>query len=347
MAAGAGQPGRQAARPPRRGVTAGGHLASYKSSAGATRSQRRRPAFRGAYNSFDGKNSFQSRCYKILERLKKHKCVEPFLFPVDYKSLGLPDYPKIISHPMDISTVEKKLREHEYSAFGEFEADVQLIWSNAMKYNPPHSQIYSMTADIKRYFEKINSDEQEMEKHYKMKSRMLSMEKKGNGLQAKGGAKHGKALGYKGAGAEKPLTYQEKKNLSTMIRSLETEHLLGVWEIVSEGNDQIKDNEIEFDIETLPVRKARELEKYVQGKLELMRKSKKKPKPEHAEPLPPPRDTARLPPQNPPAPESGPGRNAQVPVAPTAQPKTGGLERPGTESNGKRRRRRRTRARST
>ena len=247
-----------------------------KSNANTTRPHRRRPAFRGAYNTFDGKATFQNRCYKILEKLKKHKFSEPFLYPVDYVSLNIPDYPRIITEPMDISTIEKKLKDHEYSAYAQFEIDVRKIWQNALKYNPSHSQIYMMTLDIQKYFEKINADEQEMEKLNKMKNRMLGMEKKGNVLQNKnGGSRHNKASGYKSPNVEQPLTYQEKKNLSTMIRSLETEHLLGVWEIVSEGNDQIKDNEIEFDIETLPVRKARELEKYVQSKLELMKKKKK------------------------------------------------------------------------
>lgn len=250
--------------------------------------------------------------------------MEPFLFPVDYKTLGIPDYPKIITQPMDISTVEKKLKDHEYTAYAQFEDDIKLIWKNALKYNPSNSAIYPMTIEIQRFFEKINGEELENEKYNKMKNRMLNMEKKGNGLQTKGaGAKQGKSVGYKGASVEKPLTYQEKKNLSTMIRSLETEHLLGVWEIVSEGNDQIKDNEIEFDIETLPVRKARELEKYVQGKLELMRKTKKKPKPEPTETAPPPLDPAKQTQQTPAKNESVPAQNQSTAVAGTTNPSAG------------------------
>ena len=263
-----------------------GHNTSMKSNSNSTRSQRRRPAFRGAYNSFDGKATFQGRCHKILDKLKKHKFSEPFLVPVDYVALNIPDYPKIITEPMDISTIEKNLRDHEYSAYAEFETDVRKIWNNALKYNPAMSQIYNMTLEIQRYFEKINLEEQEMHKYNKMKNKMLIYEKKGNNLQTKGGSqRHSKSSSYKNQNTEQPLTYQEKKNLSTMIRSLETEHLLGVWEIVSEGNDQIKDNEIEFDIETLPVRKARELEKYVQRKLELMRKNEKKVKSDPVNPV--------------------------------------------------------------
>ena len=242
----------------------------------------------------DSKSSFYARCSKIVERLKKHKYAEPFLFPVDPVALNIPDYPKIITEPMDISTVEKKIQDFQYNSFAEFEGDMRKIWRNALKYNPAHTQIHEMTLDIQKYFEKMNSEESEMDKFNKMKNRVLDNEKKIDRAQSKaGGGRHNKMGGYKIPNIDQPLTYQEKKNLSTMIRSLETEHLLGVWEIVSEGNDQIKDNEIEFDIETLPVRKARELEKYVQSKLELMKKTKKKVK---AEPLPAPVQPALAPP---------------------------------------------------
>jgi hypothetical protein len=210
------------------------------------------------------------------------------MFPVDPVALNIPDYPRIITEPMDISTVEKKVKEYTYTSYTEFETDVRKIWQNALKYNPMNSQIYDMTLEIQKYFEKLNQEESEMEKFNKMKSRMLDNEKKIDRTQNKAGGQRGsKVNNYKLPNIEHPLTYQEKKNLSTMIRSLETEHLLGVWEIVSEGNDQIKDNEIEFDIETLPVRKARELEKYVQSKLELMKKTKKKVKTETAPPMQP------------------------------------------------------------
>ena len=167
---------------------------------------------------------------------------------------------------MDIVSVQKKLNEHEYSTFEDFDKDVRLIWKNAMTYNPKNSAIYGWTLEISKFYDGLVKTETENDKMRKMKNRVNNMDSGVNGANNKRGNR------YKSPNMDMPLTYQEKKNLSRMIRSLETEHLLGVWEIVSEGNDQIKNNEIEFDIETLPVRKARELEKYVQGKLELMSK---------------------------------------------------------------------------
>lgn len=64
------------------------------------------------------------------------------------------------------------------------------------------------------------------------------------------------------------MTIQEKKNLGMNIRTLPPEFLKGVWEIVSEGmNVQHASEELEFDIDTLPVKKTRLLERYVNTKL--------------------------------------------------------------------------------
>jgi hypothetical protein len=40
---------------------------------------------------------------------------QPFLEPVDWKALGIPDYPTIIKNPMDLGTISKKLKENKYT----------------------------------------------------------------------------------------------------------------------------------------------------------------------------------------------------------------------------------------
>ena len=53
-------------------------------------------------------------CRGILDRLKKVTYSKPFSDPVDWKALNIPTYPKIIKHPMDLSTVQRNLENGEY-----------------------------------------------------------------------------------------------------------------------------------------------------------------------------------------------------------------------------------------
>lgn len=57
----------------------------------------------------------------------------PFLHRVSKKDV--PDYHLIIKSPMDLGTMAKKLKEHEYQSKAEFCRDLNLIYDNCMQYN--------------------------------------------------------------------------------------------------------------------------------------------------------------------------------------------------------------------
>ena len=81
---------------------------------------------------------------KIFEIIEKDQKAEEFLKPVDYIGLNLLDYPKIISHPMDLGTVKKNLENGEYDTFQDLMSDINLIWRNCRTYNIPGSEIVKM-----------------------------------------------------------------------------------------------------------------------------------------------------------------------------------------------------------
>ncbi|XP_077575100.1 bromodomain-containing protein 4-like [Stigmatopora nigra] len=85
---------------------------------------------------------------------KKHFAYAwPFHLPVDAKSLGLHDYHDIIKHPMDLSTIKKKLENRQYRDAQEFAADVRLMFSNCYKYNPPGHDVVAMARKLQDVFE--------------------------------------------------------------------------------------------------------------------------------------------------------------------------------------------------
>ena len=49
-------------------------------------------------------------CRAVLEVLCSHEDAEAFLEAVDWRGLGLPDYPKVIKRPMDLGKVTLRIR---------------------------------------------------------------------------------------------------------------------------------------------------------------------------------------------------------------------------------------------
>lgn len=92
----------------------------------------------------------------VLGELKKPRFAQYssyFLAPVDPVALNIPDYHKIIKKPMDLGTVESKLKQGEYENFKEFEADVRLIFSNCYKFNPPGNVVHLAGKEIEQLFD--------------------------------------------------------------------------------------------------------------------------------------------------------------------------------------------------
>jgi len=74
-----------------------------------------------------------------------------FLKPVDYKTLGLDDYPLIVKKPMDLSSVKKKLKQNKYSSIGDVLTDLGLIWENCRAYNVIDSPISQQADAMERH----------------------------------------------------------------------------------------------------------------------------------------------------------------------------------------------------
>lgn len=91
-------------------------------------------------------------CLTTLKTLKKHHEAGPFLQPVDPVALGIPDYLEKIKKPMDLSTIEQKLNQSNYSDPAEFVADVRLMLDNCFTYNPPNHLVHNMGRNLEKTF---------------------------------------------------------------------------------------------------------------------------------------------------------------------------------------------------
>ncbi|KAL9586838.1 MAG: hypothetical protein Q9212_000656 [Teloschistes hypoglaucus] len=91
---------------------------------------------------------------KVFSNVKRSDDAKWFAEPVDPVKLSIPTYPDVIKEPMDLKTIEDKLKNDGYSSFQEFKYDVDLILSNAIKFNGPEHIVVKAGRTVAKSFEK-------------------------------------------------------------------------------------------------------------------------------------------------------------------------------------------------
>ena len=92
------------------------------------------------------------RLMKIINAFLSRPDIGPFREPVDWRGLGLDDYPKIVKHRMDLGTVKRKLECQSYHMATQCADDIRLIWSNCMAYNADGSDFWMLAKAFQRGF---------------------------------------------------------------------------------------------------------------------------------------------------------------------------------------------------
>ncbi|KAK8816405.1 ubiquitin carboxyl-terminal hydrolase [Blastocystis sp. ATCC 50177/Nand II] len=96
---------------------------------------------------------YENLCKRLVNDFIANPDAEPFLHPVPWKEWNLLDYPTIVKVPMDLSTVKTKLENREYGDAYSFAADMRLIWSNCLLYNPEGTEIRVYAQKLQGLFE--------------------------------------------------------------------------------------------------------------------------------------------------------------------------------------------------
>lgn len=188
---------------------------------------------------------------KIIDALWARPDSEPFREPVNWRELGLFDYPQIIKKPMALSDVREKLNAGHYRSPAECAEDIRLIWTNCMEYNRDGSDFYKLAKKFANRFE---------EKFVKVKQAAVAAE---------------------GEDDRQP-TLEEKTKFATNIYKIKSEELGEVVTRLDQSCPQALDkkpdrDEIEINIDAIDPRSFHQLDRLVKDFLpEAFKKSKKK-----------------------------------------------------------------------
>ncbi|OAP55350.1 hypothetical protein AYL99_10323 [Fonsecaea erecta] len=90
---------------------------------------------------------------KVISNLKKSNASGPFRLPVDYVALNIPSYPEIIKQPMDLGTIDQRLKRNEYTSVSTFVADFELIVNNCFDFNGRDHGVSQQARKMKASFD--------------------------------------------------------------------------------------------------------------------------------------------------------------------------------------------------
>jgi bromodomain-containing factor 1 len=89
-----------------------------------------------------------------IRKAKKTKSATAYLNPVDPVGLKIPTYPELIKHPMDLKTMEEKLKVGQYGTADELMVDFEQMVANSMTFNGAQHPIAQAGQSLRAYFVK-------------------------------------------------------------------------------------------------------------------------------------------------------------------------------------------------
>ena len=97
------------------------------------------------------RNRLLRRADRAVGALFKIRASGPFREPVDPIAHQCPDYPNVVTRPMDLGTVRARYAADKYKEVEELVADVRQVWFNCHTYNASGTDLPRMadTADVK------------------------------------------------------------------------------------------------------------------------------------------------------------------------------------------------------
>jgi len=91
---------------------------------------------------------------ELLRKAKKIKFASSFLSPVDPVALNIPTYFDYVKQPMDLGTMEKKLKDSQYPSADALMSDLGLMVQNSITFNGPNHLVSQAGMNLKAYMNK-------------------------------------------------------------------------------------------------------------------------------------------------------------------------------------------------
>ncbi|ETW03202.1 hypothetical protein H310_05608 [Aphanomyces invadans] len=97
-------------------------------------------------------STLKQQLQSMWKSFSNHRSAWPFHEPVDVTVVT--DYLDFVKHPIDLSTIQKKIDENLYATKAAFKDDLVLMCDNSMLYNAPDTNYYKAAKDLLEFVKK-------------------------------------------------------------------------------------------------------------------------------------------------------------------------------------------------
>ena len=94
-------------------------------------------------------------CEEILEKVQKHRLADLLIDPLS--DIDVPDYSRVIKHPICLLNISENISQSVYQSAGEFNQDMELMFTNCQTYNKPNSLISRTANNLRSFYRKLIS----------------------------------------------------------------------------------------------------------------------------------------------------------------------------------------------
>ncbi|EDR28252.1 bromodomain-containing factor, putative [Entamoeba dispar SAW760] len=209
------------------------------------------------------------KCKELNRKLMNQPESPAFNTPVDPVALQVPTYFSVIKRPMDLGTIKHNLSDKKYITKEEFQADMLLVFDNALLFNHPDSEVYHWAVKLKKQFETLWKNAFKEKKTGDTKTSTTSHNDTLNKVEEKksevSNSKKTRASSRK-KNTNKPLTKEEMIKLRSDLKQIEKNkdkliEVLAVVNVDSKGK-----NEVSLDLSKYTTQQLRELQRILKGK---------------------------------------------------------------------------------
>ena len=95
-----------------------------------------------------GNSAKLKACAKLLKEVMRHTFAWPFLKAVD--PTAFPDYYTVVTNPIDLGMIDRRLKTNHYEDADEFYADLKRVWANCYTYNPEETHVHKMAQTLEQ-----------------------------------------------------------------------------------------------------------------------------------------------------------------------------------------------------